>query len=102
MNWLSQNLSWLVLGGAALIALISWQRYTSRRTNQDSWKLHTMQEDIAAARDPVTDNKVETAHAVTANFEGKTYFFESESSRTVFQQDPAKYVHQHHRHHGCC
>ncbi|MBP0662063.1 YHS domain-containing protein, partial [Mycobacterium tuberculosis] len=51
---------------------------------------------------PVTGNKVETAHAVTANFEGKTYFFESESSRTVFQQDPAKYVHQHHRHHGCC
>ncbi|WP_245002050.1 YHS domain-containing protein [Cupriavidus pinatubonensis] len=39
---------------------------------------------------------------MTANFEGKTYFFESESSRAIFQQDPERYVHRHHRHHDCC
>nr|WP_231908113.1 MULTISPECIES: hypothetical protein [Cupriavidus] len=44
---------------------------------------------------------METAHAITANFEGHTFFFESEASRTVFRQDPSRYIHRHH-HHGCC
>lgn len=56
MNWLSQNLTWLLLSGAALIALIAWQRYMSR-------------------------------------------LFESVGSRAVFQQEPERYVHRHHRHH---
>lgn len=102
MNRLSQNLTWLLLSGTALIALIAWQRFNSRRTKQDSGKLSTTQEYSSTIRDPVTGNKVDIAHAITANFEGLSFYFESEASRTVFQQDPARYIHRHHRHHGCC
>ncbi len=101
MNWLSQNLTWLLLSGAALIALIAWQRYMSRRENQSSAELYTTQQYSPTAHDPVTGNKVGIAHAITSNFEGKTYFFESVGSRAVFQQAPERYVHRHHRHHGC-
>ncbi len=102
MNWLSQNLTWLLLSGTALIALIAWQRFNSRRTNQDSGKRSTTQEYNSTARDPVTGNKVDIAHAIAANFEGRSFYFESETTRTVFQQDPARYIHRHHRHHNCC
>ncbi len=102
MSWLSQNVTWLLLSAMGIVALIAWQRFTNRRTNQDSGQRYTTQEYNSTARDPVTGNKVETAHAITANFEGHTFFFESDASRTVFQQDPARYVQRHHRHHGCC
>lgn len=98
MNWLSQNITWLFLSGAAVVALIAWQRFMSRRTTQNG-EIHTTQEYSPTSQDPVTGKKVDVAHAVTANFEGRTYFFESEASRTVFQQDPARFLH---RHHGCC
>ncbi|MCY1219119.1 hypothetical protein D9M68_134720 [compost metagenome] len=84
MNWLSPNLTWLLLSGTAVIALIAWQRFKSRRTGQESGQLHTTQEYSPTARDPVTGNKVDIAHAITANFEGWTFFFESEASRTIF------------------
>nr|WP_224002418.1 YHS domain-containing protein [Cupriavidus pinatubonensis] len=74
----------------------------SRAENQNSAELYTTQQYSPAADDPVTGDKVGIAHATPANFEGKTYFFESESSRAVFQQDPERYVHRHHRHHDCC
>ncbi|WP_235679896.1 YHS domain-containing protein [Cupriavidus necator] len=83
-------------------ALVAWQRFTSPRTNQDGGQRSTTQQYSPTADDPVTGNKVGIAHAITANFEGKTYFFESESSRAIFQQDPERYVHRHHRHHDCC
>uniref|UniRef100_UPI003F492E7C YHS domain-containing protein n=1 Tax=Cupriavidus yeoncheonensis TaxID=1462994 RepID=UPI003F492E7C len=84
-------------------ALIALQRFTSRRTNQDGGEQrYTTQEYSSTSRDPVTGNKVDTAHAITANFEGRTFFFESEASRKVFQEDPERYVHRHHRGHGCC
>ncbi|WER44726.1 hypothetical protein CupriaWKF_10270 [Cupriavidus sp. WKF15] len=104
MNWLSQNLTWLLLSGMGLGALMAWRRFTSRRTNQDGGQRYTTQEYGSTARDPVTVtvNTVNTAHAITSNFEGHTFFFESEASRTVFQQDPERYVHRHHRNHGCC
>lgn len=102
MNLLPQSLAWVLLSGAAVIALVAWQRYVSRRENQNSAELYTTQKYSPTAHDPVTGIKVEIAHAITANFEGRTFFFESEASRTIFQQDPARYVHRHHRHHGCC
>jgi len=101
MNLLSQNLTWLLLCGAGIIALIAWQRFMSRRENQQRSELHTTQEYSPFAHDPVTGNKVGVAHAITANFEGKTYFFDSVSSRAVFQQDPARYIYRHHRGHSC-
>ncbi len=101
MTWLSQNLAWLFLG-MGVAALIAWRRFMSHRTNQDGGQPYTKPEYSSTARDPITGNKVDTAHAITANFEGNTFFFESEASRTVFQQEPARYVRRHHRHHGCC
>jgi len=102
MSLLTQNLAWVLLSGVALIALVAWQRYMSRRENPNSSELHTTQEYSPTADDPVTGNRIGVAHATTANFEGKTYFFESESSRAVFQQDPERYTHRHHRHHDRC
>jgi len=102
MNWLSQNLTWLLLSGTAVVALIAWQRFMNHRTNQENGQLYTTQEYTPTARNPVTSNKVQIAHAITANFEGRTFFFESEASRMVFQQDPARYVYRHQRHHDSC
>ncbi|MBV8273241.1 MAG: YHS domain-containing protein [Cupriavidus sp.] len=102
MSLLTQNLAWVLLSGVALSALVAWQRYMSRRENSNSTELHRAQECTPTADDPVTGNSVRIAHAIAANFEGKTYFFESESSRAVFQQDPERYIHRHHRHHDCC
>lgn len=101
MNWLSQNLTWLLPTGIGLVALIAWQRFTSRRTNPDGPQRYATQEYSSTARDPVTGKTVDVAHAITANFEGRTFFFDSEASRTVFRQDPSRYIHRH-RHHGCC
>jgi len=102
MNLLTQNLAWVLLSGVALIALVAWQRYMSRRENPNRTELQTTQEHGPTADDPVTGNSVDVAHAITANFDEKTYFFESESSRAVFQQDPERFIHRHHRHHDCC
>src|SRR5215472_7132211 len=98
MNLLSQDLAWLLLCGAGIIALIAWRRFTSRRENPHRSELYTTQQYSPTAHDPVTGNKVGIAHAITANFEGKTYFFESVASRAAFQRDPERYVHRHHRH----
>jgi len=99
MNLLSQNLTWLLLCAVGVIALIAWQRF-SRRENHQRSEPQTTREYGPIAQDPVTGNKVGIAHAITANFEGKTYFFESVSSRAVFQ-DPARYIYRHQRGHGC-
>lgn len=62
----------------------------------------TAQEYTPTARAPITGNKVETAHASTANFDARTFFLESEASRRILQQDCARYVHRHRCHNGCC
>lgn len=102
MNWLSQNLNWILLSGAGLIALLAWQRVMNRQRRQGGENLPPAHRDDHTVRDPVTGKPVDMSHALTADFEGRSYFFESENSRAVFQQDPARYVHRHHRHHGCC
>lgn len=100
MDWLTQNSVWLLI--AAALALLIWRRFMARPNSENRDATHTIQEYGQAEHDPVTGKKVDAAHAITANFEGKTFFFESESSRTVFQQNPERFAHQHHRHHGCC
>jgi len=102
VNFLLQNLAWVLLCGAAVIALVAWRLYMNRRENPNSSELYTTQQYSPTAHDPVTGNKVGIAHAITANFEGKTYFFESVASRAAFQRDPERYVHRHHRHRGFC
>ncbi|MDF3883069.1 YHS domain-containing protein [Cupriavidus basilensis] len=100
MDWLTQNSVWLLI--AAALAFLMWRRFMARPNSEKRDVSYTNQASVHDAHDPVTGNKVDAAHAITANFEGKTFFFESESSRTVFQQNPERFAHQHHRHHGCC
>ncbi|KDP86367.1 hypothetical protein CF70_007815 [Cupriavidus sp. SK-3] len=100
MDWLTQNSVWLLI--AAALAFLMWRRFMARPNSEKRDVSYTSQASVHDAHDPVTGNKVDAAHAITANFEGKTFFFESESSRTVFQQNPERFAHQHHRHHGCC
>ena len=98
MTWLSQNLIWIVLGG--LVVVFLWRSQAIRsRGGEGAGMMHGAPD---ANSDPVTGNRVDPTHAITANFEGKTFYFESEQSRAVFQQNPSRFVHQHHRHHGGC
>jgi len=45
-----------------------------------------------AALDPVTGNPVRTDRALTAVFDGRAYYFESEDSRKRFEAEPQKYA----------
>lgn len=100
MALFSKDMIWILLGAA--LALLLWRRFTASRNKAMSGAMDVIQDDARAASDPVTGNKVDPTHAITTIFEGKTFFFESESSRTVFQQNPAKFAHQHRGHHGSC
>ncbi|QEZ45149.1 YHS domain-containing protein [Cupriavidus oxalaticus] len=94
-----ENLRWLLPSAAGLIALVAWQRYTTRHREWNETGASTIP-GPQHVRDPVTSNKVDTARAFTAGAGGKTFYFESAASRAAFQRDPARYVHRHH--HGCC
>ncbi|CAJ0684105.1 YHS domain-containing protein [Ralstonia holmesii] len=99
MNWLSQNLIWIVLG-VVVVAMLFRSRAGQRHHHGDF--AGATQGESGGTSDPVTGNKVDPAHAITANYEGKTFYFESENSRAVFQQNPSRFVQEHHRHHGGC
>lgn len=99
MNWLSQNLIWVVLG--VVVAFMFW-RSRARQSRHHGDFASTSQGDSKGTTDPVTGNTVDPTHAITAIFEGRTFFFESENSRAVFQQNPSRFAHQHRQHHGCC
>ncbi len=45
-----------------------------------------------AALDPVSGNPVRTDGALTAAFEGRAYYFESEDTRRRFEVEPQKYA----------
>lgn len=45
-----------------------------------------------AALDPVSGNPVRTDRALTAVFEGRAYYFESEDTRRRFEAEPQKYA----------
>lgn len=45
-----------------------------------------------AALDPVSGNPVRTDHALTAVFDGRTYYFESEDTRRRFEAEPQRYA----------
>ncbi|VCJ27895.1 YHS domain-containing protein [Burkholderia pseudomallei] len=98
MNWITQNLIWIVLG--VLIFSMFWRR--RMRSTQTDHGYHAIQDEPSTVNDPVTGNRVDPTHAITAEYEGRTYLFESENSRTVFQQNPSRFAHQRHHHHGCC
>lgn len=77
MTWLSQNLIWIVLGG--LVVVFLWRSQAMRsRGGEGAGMMHGAPD---ANSDPVTGNRVDPTHAITANFEGKTFYFESEQDR---------------------
>lgn len=45
-----------------------------------------------AALDPVSGNPVRTDRALTAVFEGRAYYFESDDTRQRFEAEPHKYA----------
>nr|WP_254606684.1 YHS domain-containing protein [Burkholderia contaminans] len=54
-------------------------------------------------RDPVNGHPIDREHALTSIFDGRTYYFESEESRSVFNRNPQHFVGGRvHRHHGGC
>lgn len=54
------------------------------------------------SRDPVNGHMVDGSHALTSIFNGQTYYFDSEESRSEFNKDPQRYaVQRTHHHHGC-
>ncbi|MBF5008687.1 YHS domain-containing protein [Burkholderia pseudomultivorans] len=97
MDWITQNLIWILVGGL-LIAMLWRNRMRSSRSDHEH---HSGQEESNALNDPVTGNRVDPAHAITAEYAGRTFFFESENSRSIFQQNPSRFTQrQHHHHHG--
>ncbi|MBO3036874.1 YHS domain-containing protein [Burkholderia pseudomallei] len=100
MDWITQNLIWIVVAGLLIAVLF---RGLMRQSRGD-YDHHVSQNVSDALNDPVTGNKVDPAHAITAEYEGRTFLFESENSRAVFQQNPSRFTHREHRHHhgGCC
>ncbi|RQP27757.1 YHS domain-containing protein [Burkholderia ubonensis] len=99
MDWITQNLIWIVVG--VLIFAVFWRRRV-RPTPSDRGR-RDAQDESNSRNDPVRGNRVDPTHAITAEYEGRTFFFESENSRAVFQQNPSRFAHQQHHHrHGCC
>ena len=60
------------------------------------------------AVDPVSGREVLTAHALTAAYQGRIFYFESAENRQRFEAAPQQYAPnapaapQQHRRHGCC
>lgn len=60
------------------------------------------------AVDPVSGHEVLTTHAVTAVYQGRSFYFESPENRQRFEAAPEQYARsaapapQEHRHRGCC
>lgn len=102
MQWLSQYGIWILLAVGLIFLMrrggMSYGMGSRRHMAHDG----NIQRD-GRPRDPVNGHTIDNMNAVTSIFEGQTYFFESEQSRTEFQKDPQRFVHSgtRHRHGGC-
>jgi YHS domain-containing protein len=102
MQWLSQYGIWILLavgllllmrrGGMACGMGSHGHMAHDRSTHADGGPL-----------DAVNGHSIKSENALTSVFEGKTYFFESDQSRSEFQKDPQRFIHEGVRHHhgGC-
>jgi YHS domain-containing protein len=50
------------------------------------------QSDIMSLRDPVCGMKVNSVAALSLNYRGNTYYFDSEECLTVFQKNPEQFA----------
>jgi YHS domain-containing protein len=125
MDWLTQNWVWILLavgavwmfsrGGMAGCGMGGHGGHAghdggaapdgdSSGTRSDGSAAATIPE---KALDPVSGHEVLTAHAVSAVYRGRFFFFESGENRQRFEAAPQQYASnaqplQARRRHGCC
>jgi YHS domain-containing protein len=102
MEWLSQDWLWILLALAVFVLMrrggMSCGMGGFRREPHE----HPSRE-AGPPRDPVNGHSVDPTHALTSIFDGRTYYFESEESRSEFNSDPQRFAGggMHRHHHGC-
>ncbi|MBS2132156.1 YHS domain-containing protein (plasmid) [Burkholderia thailandensis] len=104
MQWLSQNWIWIALAigvffmmrhhGGMGYGMGSRHRHGSHRAYDGG---------DSGSNDPVSGKPVDLSKAVTTQFDGRTYYFESEQSRAEFNKDPERFARTgtRRRHGGC-
>lgn len=101
MQWLSQYGSWILL--AIFFLLMMRRGGMGCGMGGHHHGRHGQTGTDSSAQDPVTGHSVDTRTALTSIHEGRQYWFESETSRARFEQDPSKFINAStHRHGGCC
>lgn len=127
MDWLTQYGIWILVIVAAVVLFRrlghrGFVGYHAFGTHCDSAETgEARPQDNAAplgvppaAVDPVSGNALKTEHAITSNYRGRMYFFESEETRGRFDAKPERFAtsaggvdartaeeRHHHRRHGC-
>ncbi|KWF31698.1 hypothetical protein WL86_02090 [Burkholderia diffusa] len=75
----------------AILVFLHWQ-ISQWRVRQGMWTDRRMPNDADGPLDPVTGNVVDPVVAPTVTFKGKAFFFESETTRTLFMEHPERYA----------
>lgn len=103
MQWLTSNWIWVLLAVGVVFLMMRRGGMACGMGGH-----HTSREQPAneegSPRDPVSGQSVDRAHALSSVFDGRTYYFESESSRAEFNKDPQRFARGGGRQHrgGCC
>lgn len=110
MEWLSQNWWWILLAVGVFFFLrrratgggMGGGMGCGMGGHRPLPEEHRSPEE-GPARDPVNRHPVDRDRALTSVFDGRTYYFESEESRSEFNRDPQRFAQARvHRHHGGC
>jgi YHS domain-containing protein len=127
MTWLAENWVWLLLGIGAVWMFSRGGLAGCAMGGHGSHAGHGGKTGSAAgesaagtpglpraqaipdkAVDPVSGQEVLPSHAMTAAYQGRLYYFESDQTRHTFEQAPQQYVpnaaaaSQERQRHGCC
>ncbi|VWC92169.1 YHS domain-containing protein [Burkholderia contaminans] len=91
MAWILNNLIWIGLLTIGILAIIHHQ--------VDLWRIgrgvfghRHVQDSKDLKRDPVSGNTVDPGKAITTVFNGKMFFFESETTCSLFRAHPERYT----------
>ncbi|MDC6177062.1 YHS domain-containing protein [Ralstonia solanacearum] len=103
MEWLTQNWYWIILA----LGVFFLMRRGGMGCGMGGGHRHGSHDahgaDNSAPSDPISGKPVDRTKAVTAQFGGRTYYFESEQSLAEFNKDPGRFAGASpHRHHGGC
>jgi YHS domain-containing protein len=96
MNWLSQNWIWLVFGIGILFMMrrggMGCGMGHVRSGQGESTGGHEHAEPPATTTDPVSNQAVDPATAVTSVYRGRIYRFASRENRDRFEAEPERYA----------